>query len=152
MKRRPVSRPRRAQAGSTVIELALSWVLFLTFFLGLLDFARLLFTWNAAHEAARAGARYAVVCDDTTRADQVRAHMQALLPQIQAIDVQWQPAACDPGSCTGVTVRIRDLNFSWISPVAGLAPLAPIALPEFATSLPREVMRRDPHSEALCGL
>ena len=54
------------QAGATIIEFSLVLIVFLTFFLGILDLSRMLFSWGAANEATRAGARYAVVCDDTT--------------------------------------------------------------------------------------
>jgi Flp pilus assembly protein TadG len=143
---------RRGQRGATAIEFALVILIFFTFFLGILDFSRLLFTWNAANEAARAGARYAVVCG-TTGGDNapVLARMQALLPDITTIDVTWSPSSCDPTTCVGVTVSVTGLDFKWISPIAGLAaPLAPIALPTFKTYLTREVMHQDPHSDVMC--
>jgi Flp pilus assembly protein TadG len=145
------------QRGATAIEFALVIPIFFTFFLGILDFSRLLFTWNAANEASRAGARYAVVCG-TTGGDNapVLARMQALLPDITAIDVAWDPLNCDPTTCVGVTVSVTGLNFQWISPIAGLAgPLAPISLAtiakhQFRTYLTREVMHQDPHSDVMC--
>ena len=69
-----------AQAGASVIEFALVLLVFLTFFLGLIDLTRLLYTFHAAQEAARVGARYAAVCDDTTRSADVRTVMQRLVP------------------------------------------------------------------------
>jgi hypothetical protein len=138
------------RSGATTIEFALVLLIFLTFFLGILDFSRMLFTWNAANEATRAGARYAVVCDNTGNADQVLAKMQAVLPQISDIDLAWTPNGCDPASCTGVTVSISNLDYQWISPIAGLARLAAIPMPSFSTFLTREVMRQDPNSGALC--
>jgi hypothetical protein len=110
----------------------------------------MLFTWNAANEAARAGARYAVVCDSTAEQAQVLARMQQLLPQIAEIDMAWTPAGCTPSTCEGVTVSIVNLNFQWISPIAGLAPLAAIPMPPFRTFLTREVMRQDPYSATIC--
>ena len=59
---RPALRLR--QAGATRVEFALVLLIFLAFMLGVVDFSRLLFTWNAAAEVTRAGARYAVVCND----------------------------------------------------------------------------------------
>ena len=82
------------QSGATAVEFALVLLIFLTFLLGILDFGRMLFTWNAATEATRAGARYAVVCDDTTQSAQVLAKMQGMLPQIQTINLAWSPAGC----------------------------------------------------------
>ena len=141
----------RGQTGATTVEFALALLIFLTFLLGITDFSRMLFTWNAANEATRAGARFAVVCDNTTNQAQVLAKMQALLPQINTINVAWVPASCTPATCEGVTVSITGLNYQWISPIAGLAALAPIQMPAFSTFLPREIMRQDPNSAAICS-
>lgn len=146
--RRPATAMHR---GATTVEFALVLVVFLTFMLGITDFGRMLFTWNAATETARAGARYAVVCDDTTQAAAVLSRMQQLLPQVRTINVTWQPSGCNAATCQGVTVTITGLNYQWISPIAGLAALAPISMPTFSTYLPRERMRQDPHSAAVCS-
>ena len=138
------------QSGATTIEFALGLIIFLMFLLGITDFSRMLFTWSAANEATRAGARYAVVCDDTTKQAQVLARMQALLPQINTINTAWTPAGCNASTCEGVTVTITGLNYQWISPIAGAAAMAPIPMPTFSTFLPREIMRADPNSDAIC--
>jgi Flp pilus assembly protein TadG len=139
------------QRGATTVEFALALIIFLTFLLGITDFSRMLFTWSAANEATRAGARFAVVCDDTSRQAEVLKKMRALLPQINTINVVWAPTACTAATCTGVTVSITGLNYQWISPIAGLASLAPIPMPSFSTFLPREVMRQDPNSSTICS-
>jgi Flp pilus assembly protein TadG len=141
---------RPGQRGSVAVEFALGLLIFFTFFLGIVDFARMLFTWNAATEATRAGARYAVVCDDTSNNAAVLARMRALLPQISTVATSWVPAGCTPSTCEGVTVTITGLNYQWISPIAGAAAHAPIPMPSFSTYLPRERMRQDPHSATLC--
>ncbi|HEX2531970.1 MAG TPA: TadE family protein [Burkholderiaceae bacterium] len=140
----------KAHSGATTVEFALSLLVFLTFLLGILDFSRMLFTWNAANEAARAGARFAVVCDDTYKKAQVLAKMQSLLPQIQDIDLQWNPTGCTPATCEGVTIRITSLDYQWISPIAGLNALAPITMPSFEKYMTREVMGKDPNSDQVC--
>lgn len=140
-----------SNVGATTVEFALVLIVFLTFFLGITDFSRMLFTWNAANEATRAGARYAVVCDDTGYKPQVLAKMQALLPQIGDINLAWSPAGCTSATCEGVTVTITSLNYQWISPIAGSAQLAAISMPSFSTYLPREIMRQDPNSAAICS-
>lgn len=141
----------REQTGATTVEFALGLLIFLTFLLSITDFSRMLFTWSAANEATRAGARFAVVCDNTTNQAQVLTKMQGVLPQIRTINVAWVPASCTPATCEGVTVSITGLNYQWISPLAGLAPLAPIPMPTFSTFLPREIMRQDPNSAAICS-
>lgn len=141
----------RRQSGATAVEFALVLLIFLTFLLGIIDFSRMLFTWNAANEATRAGARYAVVCDDTGNSAQVLSRMQALLPQIQSINLAWTPAGCTAATCEGVTLTISNLDYQWISPIAGIARLPAIRMPSFSTFLPREVMRQDPNSAAICS-
>ncbi|MDP2254494.1 MAG: pilus assembly protein [Polaromonas sp.] len=141
----------KRQSGATAVEFALVLVIFLTFLLGITDFSRMLFTWNAANEATRAGARYAVVCDDTGNSAQVLSKMQALLPQIQSINLDWIPAGCTAATCEGVTLTITNLDYQWISPIAGLARLPAIRMPSFSTFLSREVMRQDPNSPAICS-
>jgi hypothetical protein len=136
------------QKGATIVEFALSLIVFLTFLLGITDFARMLFTWNAASEAARMGARYAVVCDDTFNKSAVLTRMQRLVPQIGDINLEWTPATCSSGSCEGVAVTITALDYQWISPIAGAAALAAKQMSLPATYLPREVMKQDPNSVA----
>ncbi len=141
----------KTQSGAATVEFALALIIFLTFLLGITDFSRMLFTWNAANEATRAGARFAVVCDNTGNQAQVLAKMQALLPQIASINMAWVPAGCTPATCEGVTVSITALDYQWISPIAGMAAMAAIPMPTFSTFLPREVMRQDPNSGAICS-
>ena len=142
---------RQRQRGATIIEFALVLVIFLTFLLGIVDFSRMLFAWNSATEAARAGARYAVVCDSTLDEAAVLARMQQLMPQVADIDVDWVPSGCNSATCEGVTVSISNMNYQWISPIFGLAGLPPMAMPPFSTFLTREIMRQDPHSETICS-
>lgn len=134
------------QRGAATVEFALSLLVFLTFLLGITDFSRMLFTWSAANEATRAGARFAVVCDDKTRKVDVLLKMQALLPQIQDINLDWTPGGCTAADCAGVTLTITKLDYQWISPIAGIARLPAISMPTFSTFLPREIMGKDPNS------
>ena len=136
------------QSGATIVEFALVLIIFLMFFLGILDFARMLWTWNAANEATRWGARVSVVCDKGATA--VLTNMKKFLPQLIAANVQidWYNAAgnidttCnEPGSvkCAGVNVQIINLNYRWISPILGKSNFN-IPMPAFSTYLPREMM------------
>lgn len=147
---------RSRQDGATIVEFALVLMLFLTFFLGILDFARMLWTWNAANEATRWGARVSVVCDKD--AARVKANMRGLLPQLTDANVaiDWYDATgavsttCDHTSCAGVSVRIQNLDYQWISPI-GFSVSAAIPMPAFSTYLPREVMGQDPASSTICS-
>lgn len=144
--------PKSRQYGATAVEFALVLLIFLTFMLAVVDFSRMLYTWNAASEATRAGARYAAVCDDTANQAKVLAKMQALMPQITNINLAWEDelgnSSCTPQTCVGVTVTIVGMKYRWISPIAGLAALAPMPMPTFKTYLTREIMGQDPNSYA----
>ena len=103
---------RQTEWGATIVEFALVLIVFLMFFLGILDFARMLWTWNAANEATRWGARVSVVCDKGAAA--VLASMQKFVPQLSGANLQidWYDAtgtvsaACDHTNCAGVNVTI----------------------------------------------
>lgn len=141
---------KRSERGATVVEFCLVLITYLAFLLAVVDVTRMLFTWNAANEATRAGARYAVVCDNKDYASAVLARMQAMLPQIQTANVSWDPPGCDARSCIGVRVSITGLNYQFISPIAGLANVGAITMPSFATYLTREDMRQDTNAAANC--
>jgi Flp pilus assembly protein TadG len=140
---------KTAQRGATTIELAFVLVTFFMFLLGVLDFSRMLFTWNAATEAARLGARYAVVCATTSSQALALTKMRAMVPEIGGATLAWEPAGCDTTSCEAVTVTITGLNLHWLSPVTGLV-LPVRALPSFSTRFPREMMGQDPNNSVIC--
>jgi Flp pilus assembly protein TadG len=151
----------KKQFGATMVEFALVLILFLTVLLGIVDFARMLWTWNAAGEATRWGARVSVVCEKDATA--VLAKMQFFVPQLEAanLDIVWYTwdkasstynvsAGCDHTNCAGVNVAIKDLKYEWMGPVAyGFQAL--IGMPRFSTFLPREIMGQDPDSDAVCS-
>jgi hypothetical protein len=103
----------------------------------------MLFTWGAANEASRYGARFAAICDDTANKAKVLARMKAVLPQIGDINLAWNPVGCTSATCEGVTVTVTALNYQWITPIAGGAVFAAIPMPTFSTYLPREIMKQD---------
>ncbi|MCS0628019.1 pilus assembly protein [Telluria mixta] len=134
------------QTGATTVEFALVMLMFLMVVFGIMDFARLLYTWNTANEVSREGARYAVVCADPSSNSRVLARMQALMPDITAsnITVAWEPAGCNAANCEAVTVSLTGLNFRWVSPLPGTVGQPAWALPGFSTYLTREMMTYNP--------
>lgn len=144
----PLTRIKRRsmkwQCGAAIVEFAIIAVVFLTLVLGIMDFGRMLFTWNAAAEATRWGARVAVVCDKVTP-DQIRDKMKRILPQLTNanIVIDWYNPegtinnSCDKTNCKGVEVSINGLNFQTVSPFMGFVTTA---IPPFRTYLPRESM------------
>jgi hypothetical protein len=142
---------RRRLRGSTIVEFALVLLLFLAFTLGVTDFSRLLFSWNAANDATRFGARFAAICDEGASADAVLSRMRGLLPNIATIDVQWSPAGCTPENCESVRVAVTGLQHHWLSPLPGIVAPLVLPLPGFGTTLTREAMRQDPNSASFCA-
>ena len=140
---------KASQAGATTVELALVLVVFFMFLLSVTDFSRMLFTWNAAAEATRLGARFAVVCADPANEAQVLAKMRTMVPELAGAELEWEPAGCDAATCAGVTVTITSLNYRWISPIVG-GVMPARAMPTFSTYLPREMMRQDPNNALIC--
>ena len=142
-------------------------MLFLMFFLGIVDFARMLWTWGAANEATRLGARIAVVCDNTfAMKNLVVSRMQTYLPQLTSTNVslEWFGVSGSvSGTCTntlgtplasqciGVRVSITGLNYQWISPLYFANYTGTITMPSFATYLPVEIMGQDPNSSSVCS-
>jgi hypothetical protein len=135
---------RRHQCGTTIVEFAIVAVVFFTLMLGIMDFGRMLFTWNSAAEATRWGARIAVVCDKLSP-DQVRGKMKVIMPALANANIQidwYNPVGvvnntCDKANCKGVEVRITGLTIPDLSPFMGFL-MPPV--PPFATYLPRESM------------
>ncbi|NRB38770.1 MAG: pilus assembly protein [Pseudomonadales bacterium] len=56
------ARSGKKQSGVTTVEMAIVSALFFMLLIGVIDIARLLFTWNALDEVTRRGARMAAVC------------------------------------------------------------------------------------------
>lgn len=132
------------QAGATVVEFALVAIIFLFLLIAITDLGRWFFTANAASEAARLGARLAVVCSPASWSTSLVVKMQAFVPTLQSANVTFEsfPSnSCDPyGSdpatvCTGVSVTVSGVTLQPISP---FFPQIPI--PSFKVTLPRESM------------
>lgn len=125
---------RAAQRGAAAVEFAIVSALFITLLIGLMEFARILFYWNTAAEAARLGARVAVVCD--VGASAVQSKMISLMPQLATANIQvvYTPSGCDTGSCSLVTVSYTGLTVNTFIPFVPIS----VTLPPFTTTLPRE--------------
>ena len=132
----------RSQRGVAAVELAVVCALFVTVLLGVMEMSRLLWTWNAAAEATRLGARLAVVCDMNDPSIKIR--MAQMLPALQPENVSID--YLDPGqavnSCTVATcksVRVTLHDYTHV-PIIPFVPLS-IAIPPFQTTLPKEFMQ-----------
>ena len=146
MSRRPDSAISSApQFGAKTVEFAIVALLFFSLLLGIMDFGRMLFTWNAAAEATRWGARIAVVCDKL-EPDQVRTRMKRILPQLTDANIvirYCNPAGtcsisnpCTVDTCKAVEVSLSGFTFDPISPFIPSG----LTMPDFRTYLLRESM------------
>jgi Flp pilus assembly protein TadG len=122
------------------VEFALVSAMLCTLLIGICEFSRVLFYWNTASEAARLGARTAVVCD--ANATVIKARMKALLPLLSAsnVTVSYAPPGCDAdvstarNSCNTVTVSVSGVRVQTMIPFVPLN----LTMPAFSTTLPRE--------------
>lgn len=130
--------PHSRQRGVAAVEFALIASLLFTLLIGIMEFSRITFYWNAATEATRLGARLAVVCDLDD--DAIKSRMRALFPVVSAeqIDIEYGPAGCVVDTCRQVRVAI-DAPGELNTYIPGFDLHA--IFPPFATTLPRESMR-----------
>ncbi len=139
--RRPV--PARLQRGAAVVEFAFVTGIVCVLLLAGVEVGRLLWTWNAAVDATRHGARLAVVCDRDD--DAVSRAVLARTPGLRAaqvsvtwLDVSGQAGSCTAADCHAVRVELSGVVHQAFLPVPALQSLA---MPTFATTLRREAMR-----------
>lgn len=132
--RRP--RPAPPPRGATVVEFALVALVFFAALLGALEVSRVLWVSNAAHDAARYGARIAVVCDldDLDVKNRMRQRLATLADA--NIVVAYQPAGCTAASCDLVTVTLTNYSAEGFIPGVDFSPL----LPPMTSTLTRELL------------
>ena len=138
-----MSKSRRAsrQQGVAAVEFALIASLLFTVLFGVIEMGRLLWTWNAAVEATRYGARLAVVCD--LNDSRIKTKMITRLPSLVngniTISYLNPPApinTCTSLDCKAVKVALTGYTHTAIIP---LVPLS-LTLPPFGTTLRKEFM------------
>lgn len=122
------------QGGAAAVEFALVAIVFFILLLGIVEMGRVLFTWNAATEATRYGARVAAVCDINDSA--IVNRMQRIMPNLAAgnVGIAYLPDGCNKSNCTYVRVSLVDLQVTTHIPVVS----ALLSVPPFATVIPRE--------------
>jgi len=138
---------RQAQRGVAAVEFALVAMILFSLLLGIMEFGRLMFTWNSAVEATRRGARLAVVCD--MNAANIKTSMQKFLPiaNVNDIVVSYAPSGCTgAANCQSVTVSISPNApaFHYSFPFISTA----WQIPEFSTTLTRESLANGTGADA----
>lgn len=122
------------QKGAAAVEFALIAMVFFILLIGVLEMGRVLFTWNAAAEATRFGARVAAVCDMNDAA--ILSRMQQIMPNLAAanVSVAYLPSGCTTSNCQQVKVSISNFQVTTHIPVVS----AVLTVPRFTTTIPRE--------------
>jgi Flp pilus assembly protein TadG len=133
------------QEGVVAIEFALVAPLLCLLLFGVVEMGRLLWTWNAAVEATRLGARLAVVCDvDRSLGAPIKSRMRAELPILADANITIEymnpvdtvDPACTNDDCKAARVRLSGLTYDTIIPFLPLS----LTLPAFSTTLRKEYM------------
>ena len=129
------------QSGVAAVEFALVASLLMILLFGVIEMGRLLWTWNAAVEATRYGARLAVVCDldiPSSSPSPIKAKIITRLPSLTEsnITIAYSPKSCDSSTCTSVSVSLNGYTHRTLIPFVPLT----LTLPPFATTLRKEYM------------
>lgn len=137
---------RRQQRGALAVEFGLVAVMLFTSLMAAIEIGRLLWTWNAAAEATRLGARLAALCDKSD--PDIRWSMRSRLPALSNGNITLtylnpgNAASCNVNNCRFVRVALQNFSHQLLLLPA---PLAAIPMPSFATIVPREVMDSAAH-------
>lgn len=133
--------PERArQSGAAAVEFALIAMVFFALLIGIVEFGRVLFTWNSAVEATRRGARIAVVT--TPASSTIKDEMRKIMPDLQDNQIEilyiGDDALCLNNLCDYVTVSVGKPQPYSINPLLLPIGTVTIKIPPFTTTLTRE--------------
>ena len=129
------------QRGSTLVEFAIGVTVFATAMFAVLEFSRALWVHNALADAARRGARYAVLhtANDIDQVKNVVVFGDAagtgnpMLPHltVDKVNVNYNSFGLNDGT---VTVSIDEYQFQLVIPIVGTT----ITMPKYSTTLTGE--------------
>lgn len=145
---------RKRQSGMHITEMAFVGLLLSLLMLATIEFARALFTWNAAVDATRRGARVAAVCQMNNSAIKTVAVYgtdsssgPALVPGLKTSNITVSYLDSSGTVTTSVTavkyVRVAITGYKFHFFIPGL-PNSTITLPSFETTMPAESLGYDP--------
>jgi len=136
---------KRTQRGATAVEFALVAMILFMLIIGTMEVGRVLYTWNAANEATRFGARVAVVCTAPNKS-LVTKRMQTFLPQLEQdnVTLSYLP---DGGPINRVRVSITGLEIQTVIPVFNFK----FPVPTSSITLPSESLAGTPADSYLCN-
>ena len=132
---------RSNERGTTLVEFSIAATVFLVAMFAVIEFGRALWTHNALTDAARRGARYAVL-HSSADAAQVKnvvvygdsaGGTKPLVPNLSTsnVTVNYSQFALNKGTAT---VSITNYKFQFVIPIVGTT----ITMPSYSTSLTGE--------------
>jgi Flp pilus assembly protein TadG len=132
---------KTGERGSTLVEFSIAATVFLTAMFGVIEFGRALWVHNALTDAARRGARYAVL-HSSADAAQVKnvvvygdpaGGTKPVIPNLSTsnVTVNYSSFALNKGTAT---VGITNYKFQFVLPIVGTT----ITMPNYSTSLTGE--------------
>jgi Flp pilus assembly protein TadG len=129
------------ERGSTLVEFAIAATVFLTAVFGVIEFGRAVWVHNALTDAARRGARYAVLhsAGDAAQVKNVVVYgdpaggTKPTVPNLTTgnVTVTYSDFALNHGT---VTVSVENYQFQFVVPIVGTT----ITMPKYATTLTGE--------------
>jgi hypothetical protein len=134
---------KRNQRGAALVEFAIGATVFLTAMFAVLEFGRALWTHNALADAARRGARYAVIHGPNAAAvknvvvyGDPAGGDKALVPDLEVDNVDVDYSTTPPfGLAMGTaTVTITEYEFNLVLPIV----VTSIEMPNYRTTLSAE--------------
>ncbi|HAF12474.1 MAG TPA: hypothetical protein DCK93_15510 [Blastocatellia bacterium] len=136
-----VRKSKDKQRGATLVEFSIAATVFLTVMFAVLEFGRVLWTHNALTDAARQGARYAVMhkASDVASVKNVVVYgdpaggTNPVVENLSTTNVQvsYSGFTLDGGT---VQVTITDYQFHFVIPIVGTT----IQMPNYTTTLTGE--------------
>jgi Flp pilus assembly protein TadG len=132
---------RQGERGSTLVEFAIGATVFLTVMFGVIEFGRALWVHNALSDAARRGARYAVVHTqaDSAAVKNIVVYGNALggtKPLVDNLTTDNVNVAYAGFGLSGgtATVTITNYQFEFVVPIVSTS----IQMPNYSTTLTAE--------------
>ena len=129
------------ERGGTLVEFAIAATVFLTVMFGVIEFGRAIWTHNALADAARRGARYAVLhpADDIDKVKNIvvfgneGGSGDPMLPNLgpSNVEVAYSQFALNKGT---VSVSVTNYQFEFVVPIVGTT----ITMPKYTTTLTGE--------------
>ena len=136
-----VKRFKSDECGATLVEFSIAAVVFLTAMFAVIEFGRALWAHNALSDAARRGARYAVLhsADDIDKVKNVVVYGDEdggdtpMLPNLSTEDVtvEYNNFQLNKGTAS---VSVTGYEFQFIIPIVGTS----ITMPDYTTTMTGE--------------